>query len=59
MPYVPASWRRWPQFRWLSRLWCFFGKHHWMRSRQLNVNLICVICHKQGIGYKEYADRFK
>jgi hypothetical protein len=30
-----------------------------MKSKHLNLNLFCVICLKQGMGYKEYADRFK
>lgn len=55
MPYVPPSWRKWPQLEWLSRTFCFFGNHHWTRSKSLqDLPIYCAICGKKTKHYNTY-----
>jgi hypothetical protein len=44
----------WPQFRWPSKLLCFFGRHHWFRSTTLQADLTCVVCGKDTPAMAEY-----
>lgn len=54
MPHVDPSWRQWPQWKWFSRLFCYFGRHHWLKSKSLKENLICVVCAKETPHMAEY-----
>lgn len=56
MPYVPPSWRQWPQWRLLSRLLCVFFVHHWMRSKSLeDLPIACSVCSKKTKHYNTYV----
>lgn len=57
MPHAAPSWRMWPQFRFLSRVLCFMGVHHWLVSRTLGKPIACVICSRKTRHYLEYIHR--
>jgi hypothetical protein len=60
MPQVKPSWRNEnPNWRWLSRILCFFGIHHWFRSSTLKAPIACVVCPKKTKHWTEYRRRVK
>jgi hypothetical protein len=39
---------------WLSKFFCYLGSHHWLKSKSLKKDLVCVICRKATKHLKEY-----
>jgi hypothetical protein len=54
MPRAAPSWRMWPQLRFLSRLLCVIGIHHWSMSKTLGKPILCTICSKKTRYYQVY-----
>lgn len=59
MPHLEKSdsWRINPRWRFVSRAFCFFGKHFWLMSRTLEKPIACAVCEKKTKHMAEYKQR--